>query len=152
MTRPRGQWVVDASVALKWHLRDEQHLAQADALLNAFIGGGVELLAPSFIRYEVANAFLFAYKMGRISFEMAREQLRDFLALPLHQTEDSNGLVSAAMELASRLDIAVYDALYLELARQAGVPFVTADRQLYDKARSALPLTTWVEDLGVETR
>lgn len=149
MTRPRGQWVVDASVALKWHLRDEQHLTQADALLKAFTSGEAELLAPSFIRYEVANAFLVAFKMGRISFEMAREQLRDFLALPFHQTEDSNGLVSAAMELASRLDITVYDALYLELARQAGGAIVTADRKLYDRVEETFHETVWVENLQV---
>jgi len=31
--------VIDASVALKWRLRDEQETAQADALLDDFLEG-----------------------------------------------------------------------------------------------------------------
>lgn len=149
MMRPRGQWVVDASVALKWHLRDEQYLTQADVVLSAFASGEVELLAPSFIRYEVANAFLIASKIGRISFEIAREQLRDFLSLSIHQAGDDNALVSSAMELASRLDITVYDALYMELAKQVGGGFVTADRKLYDKVRDTFHEAVWIENVQV---
>jgi predicted nucleic acid-binding protein len=148
--RPKG-WIVDASVALKWHLRDEQYVPQADALFRAFTLGEAELLAPSFIRYEVANALLVASKRGRISLEAAQEQLQDFLALAIHQAADEDALVTSALGLASSLDVTVYDALYLALSEQSGSGLVTADRQLYNKVRNALPQTVWVEDIRVET-
>lgn len=149
--RPK-RWIVDASVALKWHLRDEQYVPQADALFKAFSLGEAEIRSPSFIRYEIANALLIASQRGRIDFEVAQEQFRDFLALAIHQSEDADDLVTSAMDLASKLNVTVYDALYLALADQLGSALVTADRQLYDKARSTLPHTTWVEDIGVGTR
>ena len=48
--------VVDASVAVKWHLGDEEHADQAVQLLQRFAQGDVELLAPTQIRYEVPSA------------------------------------------------------------------------------------------------
>ena len=147
--RASGQWIVDASVALKWHLRDEEYVRQADALFNTFTNGEAQLFAPSFIRYEVANAFLVASRRGRISLEDAREHLRDFLALPIYQAEDSNNLVSSAMELASILNISVYDAIYVELARQISSGFVTADKNLYDRVQETSSETVWIENLQV---
>lgn len=146
--RPK-RWIVDASVPLKWHLRDEQYVPQADALFRAFTLGEAELLAPSFIRYEVANALLVASKRGRIGLEVAQEQLQDFLALAIHQAVDEDNLVTSAMGLASSLDVTVYDALYLALADQPESALVTADRPFYDKVRIALPQTIWVGDIPV---
>ncbi len=149
MMKTRGRWIIDASVALKWYLRDELYITQADALYKTFSVGEAEFLAPSFIRYELANALLIASKRGRISFDTAREQLQDFLALAIHQAEDDNGLVNSAVELASSFDIAVYDALYLALARQSGNSFVTADGQLYAKVRDTFSHAIWIEDIQV---
>lgn len=143
------RWIVDASVALKWHLRDEQYIPQADALFRAFSLGEADLLAPSFIRYEVANALLVASKMGRIGLQVAQEQLQDFLGLAIHQATDEDNLLTSALGLASSLDVTVYDALYLALAAQSGSDLVTADRHLYDKVRNAFPQTTWVGDIPV---
>jgi hypothetical protein len=39
--------VIDASVALKWRLRDEEATSQADALLDDFLAGKLELLTPT---------------------------------------------------------------------------------------------------------
>lgn len=39
--------VVDASAATKWHLRDEEWVAEADAVLADFRAGRTALLAPA---------------------------------------------------------------------------------------------------------
>jgi len=50
--------VIDASVALKWRLRDEEATQQADALLEDFLAGTLVLLTPTLFDYEIANALL----------------------------------------------------------------------------------------------
>jgi hypothetical protein len=45
--------VVDASVAAKWHLQDEQDAERALVLFDRFVAGRVALWAPTHIRYEV---------------------------------------------------------------------------------------------------
>ena len=40
-----------------------------------------------------------------------------------------------AIEIAVELQITLYDASYLALALEIGVPFITADRELYEKGR-----------------
>jgi len=50
--------VIDASVALKWRLRDEEATQQADALLEDFLAGKLELLTrtPYSLRCAAASS------------------------------------------------------------------------------------------------
>ena len=59
--------VIDASVALKWRLRDEEATDQADALLEDFLAGKLELLTPTLFDYEIANALRVAVTRQRLS-------------------------------------------------------------------------------------
>ena len=54
------RYVVDASVATTWHLKDplERHVALAEQVLRDFQEARIELLAPDHIRYEVGSAIL----------------------------------------------------------------------------------------------
>ncbi len=54
---PVSALVLDASVAVKWHLKDEDYAAEAALLLEDFGQGELELVAPAQIRYEVPSAF-----------------------------------------------------------------------------------------------
>lgn len=47
--------VIDASVALKWLLRDEEIVPQADALLDDLLAGQLSVVVPTLFDYEVAN-------------------------------------------------------------------------------------------------
>jgi predicted nucleic acid-binding protein len=49
--------VLDASVAAKWFLRDEQEtlIEEADELLLRLLAGDIELYAPRVIYYEVCQ-------------------------------------------------------------------------------------------------
>ena len=54
----RPVYVVDASVAVKWHLRDEDDVDAADLVLDDFQDGRTELVAPSHFRFEIPSAIL----------------------------------------------------------------------------------------------
>jgi predicted nucleic acid-binding protein len=55
------------------------------------------------------------------------------LSLPF--AEENFDLIREAIKLASRLDIAIYDALYLCHASNTDASLITADRKLYNKTR-----------------
>jgi predicted nucleic acid-binding protein len=60
------QVVIDASVALKWRLRDEEATGQADALLDHYLAAELELLTPTLFDYEITNALKVAVTKGRL--------------------------------------------------------------------------------------
>ena len=138
-------FVVDASVAIKWYLRDEEYMDKAANLLLDFAQGKNYLLAPSFIQYEVANAVNVARRRGRLADEVARECVEDFLSLGLHLAYDSD-LILSAFDFSSQLGIAFYDALYLTLAENLSLPLITADKELYEYLRDKMPCMMWVGD------
>lgn len=145
--RVNDHWVVDASVALKWYFRDEEFLSQADSLLEAFSSGVSTLAAPSFIRYEIANAFVFATRRGRLSLNQLRHRFQSFLALDIAQPTDDEAAMLLGLELATRFPIAFYDVLYLGLAQRLAYNFVTADNRLYELIKDQLPWAVWIGNL-----
>lgn len=146
--RSSSRWVVDASVALKWYLRDEQDLAAADQLYNAFTANLTELIAPHFIRYEVMNALEVARIQGRIDGDQAMDALDQFLSLRIYQGEDDDELLRRSMVVSRRYVITPYDAVYLALAEETSSLFVTADRRLYGRIDAQTPIARWLGDVG----
>lgn len=115
--------VVDASVAFCWFTR-EAASAQANALLRS----KEELVAPSLLCVEVANT---AWKKLR-NREMTRDQalaatveIRRFI-LEIAPIET---LTRDAFEIASQINHSVYDCVYLALAKQRAINFVTLDTE-----------------------
>ncbi len=147
--RVSNQWVVDASVALKWYFRDEELRSQADSLLGAFALGVATLTAPSFIRYEIANAFVVAQRRGRLSSEQLLPRLESFFALDIVYPGENEEFFHSAVELTKRVPVAFYDALYLALAQRLAFNFVTADRQLHERTKDELPWVVWLGNLDV---
>lgn len=145
--RVSNQWVVDASVALKWYFRDEELLSQADSLLESFATGAATLTAPSFIRYEIANAFVVARRQRRLSSQQLLPRLASFFALDIAQPAEDEEVLLSAIELTERVPVAFYDALYLALAQQLAFNFVTADRQLHERTKDELPWVVWLGNL-----
>ena len=129
MTVPPGL-VVDASVAAKWHLTDENHTTEASALFGLYYSGRTDLIAPSLIRYEVANALHSAARHGRITPNQAASELATFLGYGIHHTIDSDALVTSAHRLAREAGASVYDSLYVVHAEAIRYDLVTADEEL----------------------
>lgn len=137
--------MVDASVVTKWHLKDEQYIEQADALLIEFREGRLNLLAPDQIRYEVASAIRAALRTKRVDPEQGRKAVADFLAWHI-PTARSGSLILAAYHQALRFDCSLYDGLYLALAEMAQCPFIYADHRLRNALGNRFPLALWIED------
>jgi predicted nucleic acid-binding protein len=122
--------VLDASVAVKWYLNDEEHTREAALVLAAYTAANVTLLVPDHIRYEVASALRNAVRVKRLTGEVARRDMSNFLDLHI-QSVETDSLIRAAFDYALRYDCALYDGLYLALADMARCPLVQADRHLH---------------------
>lgn len=144
MGRTTETLVVDASVAAKWHLRDEEGAADALAILTRFVNGELALVAPDHLRYEIASTLTVATlgERQRLSATVAERALDYFLRLGI-ETVGTDALIRAAFPLVHRHGIAYYDALYLALADNLGVPLITADRRFYQRVRT-LPQVLWL--------
>lgn len=83
---------------------------------------------------EVANALWKAVKLGRISEGDAKEALLalDNLKIELHELSWSQ--TAEALGIACELGLTVYDTSYVYLSRETGLPLITADRTLHEKA------------------
>jgi predicted nucleic acid-binding protein len=119
-------FVVDASVAIKWFVREERH-EQALLLLDH----AEQLQAPDLIVTEVTNV---AWKKS-IRHEITAEQAR-VITVAMRQfipsLRPSVELAERALDIALTLNHPVYDCLYLACADVDPGLLVTADRRLYD--------------------
>jgi predicted nucleic acid-binding protein len=131
-------YVVDASVALKWFLR-ESDSAAADFLLEKFLNDEIDLLAPDLILVEAANAI---WKRVVVRKELSAEEAsliyRDFLTLPLSLLPTGK-LADDALQIALTQKHSVHDAMYCALAIRRRCAFVTADQTLANKLQSVFP-------------
>ena len=143
--RSHDRWVIDASVAAKWYLRDEDLLAQADRVLDSSVAAGST--APHIIRHEVANSLSAAVRSGRISRSEAEDDLAHFLRSDLGTQSDPDSVIHSAMGITIDLSIYIMDAIYISLAQHIGFEFVTADRKLYDAVTHRVPLARWLGDI-----
>ena len=146
MTNNRG-WVVDASVVLKWSLRDEEFLEEADALYEAFLDRVIDLVAPYYARYEIANSLEAARLQGRIDAPSSEQRLRLFFQTDIGAHEDDDALLTEAMRFARQHSIALYDALYVALAERLSFAFVTADHRLHQRLASDVQWVHWIGEV-----
>jgi predicted nucleic acid-binding protein len=138
------RYVVDASVATKWYF-EEEHSAEAARLLPE---PAFELLAPDFIRVEVAAAAWKRVIRAEIEPDKAEEILRELTAAPIDLMQTIE-LVPGALRVALQVRRSVYDSIYLEHAIRSRVPLLTADRKFFDAIKAG-PLSAhiaWIGDL-----
>lgn len=137
--------VIDASVALKWRLRDEEATEGADLLLDDFLVGKLSLLTPTLFDYEIANALKTAVVLNRLSEEDAIGALRDYREYAIERHEFLK-IQEIALRLAYRYQRSVYDSACLALAQEEGLWFFTGDRRLYNAVARTLSWVQWIGD------
>lgn len=119
--------VVDASVAAKWFIKEENH---DDAL--ALLDQPSLLHAPDLLLTEFANIAWKKCVRGEIS-EGQAVSLTEAIPLYLPNLHGQTSLLGPAMTLAIGSRHSVYDCIYLALAVELGGIMVTADRRLKAK-------------------
>jgi predicted nucleic acid-binding protein len=116
-------FVVDASVALKWFV-PEPDSAMADDLIRT----EAELIAPSIIWIELANAVWKNARLGNVDSGIWDDVAAKIPGLmTIHSAEGP--LLQAAVKLAVAHEHPVYDCVYVALAVKTGARVVTVDKR-----------------------
>jgi len=140
--------VIDASVALKWWLRDEDSTAEADQIQTDFLCDKVNLAAPTLLDYEVVNTFKMAVVRNRIDEPYALSAISDLIAYDIER-HDTRSIQPLAFKLACRYQPSVYDAAYLALAQTLGFDFYTGDKRLFNAVGNVFNWVKWIGDYPV---
>ena len=126
-------FVLDCSMTLTWYFDDESTDRTRSVL--AMLEDS-QALVPQHWAIEVANALAFAERKGRVASAVKKEWLDILQTLPIrvfpHSSKEIFDRVSA---LAWRERLTVYDAVYLDIALQQGLPLATLDADLAVAAR-----------------
>jgi len=129
-----SRFVVDASVVLTWCFPDE-NAALARHVADRFKHGDTGL-APSFWPQEVLNALLAGEKRKRISSTLTKRFLDDLVVLPIALEQLPSEIVFGRIQSLSRkYGLTAYDAAYLDLAMESGMPLATLDEDLIRACR-----------------
>lgn len=140
--------VVDANIALKWHLRDEDCTDQAFEILQACYRNLIDLAAPSLIEYEIVNALKSAVLRQRISMDEARAALsrQQRVEIKLFSFIPYSLMT---LDLSARTACSVYDASYAALAISLDADFITGDIRLVRKLTGHIPHIHWIGDFSM---
>ncbi|PHM09352.1 type II toxin-antitoxin system VapC family toxin [Nostoc sp. 'Peltigera malacea cyanobiont' DB3992] len=138
-----SQYVLDASIAIKWFIPE----VYSDAA-RRLVASNHTFLVPDFFFPEVGNVLWKRVRRGEDTAENARQILADLNAVPI-EVYLSQPLMPLALDIALQTDRAVYDSLYLALAITQQCQMVTADEKFYNalKTSSYASNLLWVENI-----
>jgi predicted nucleic acid-binding protein len=133
-------FVLDASVGVAWVVSSQS--SAASTLLLDEVAAGKPFVVPGLWMFEVANALLVLMRRKRIQLEQAA-RARAALSR-LHPVIDDDGprlALHRIWEVADEFALAIYDAVYLELAQRKGLPLASRDAALRSAAeKCGVPL------------
>jgi predicted nucleic acid-binding protein len=128
--------VLDASMALAWHLKrqdsDESALAQS-ALREVARQGAV---VPGLCYSEIGNGLLMSERRHLTDAAQIAAFQMDLAQLTISlDSASSSSTLSRVLSLARSWGLTAYDATYLELVLRTKWPLATFDRQLAEATR-----------------
>ncbi|AHY48060.1 putative nucleic acid-binding protein contains PIN domain (plasmid) [Rubrobacter radiotolerans] len=132
MSYPFRAAVLDTSVAVKWFVPEEGS-ERATSLRRAHLEGEIQLYVPDLLLMELANALRYT---SLLSEERILDGLATFSALDISIVPFSIEALRASIALSLEQDLAVYDAYFLAVAQELGLPFITADRKMLSRFTS----------------
>ena len=134
------RFVLDASVALAWFLDDP--VAPLALRVKQALLGGTGAVVPALWHLEMANGLVVAERRRILTAADVASSLMQVEQLAAQITTHSD-LVPArqALSTARAFQLSAYDAVYLDTARNAGLPLATLDRGMRAAAvRAAVEL------------
>ena len=124
--------ILDASVILKWFIKEEDS-DKAKELKESHIIGKFNIIVPDIIIYEVGNALRYE---PEFSLREVNRSLEELYELNLDIIAPLPDILTLIAEIAYRYNITFYDASYIALAQELELQFVTADQKLYNKVEN----------------
>jgi predicted nucleic acid-binding protein len=139
--------ILDANVAVKFIIDEPGRTEALKRLQSELV-----LVAPDWLKIEVAHAVWKHTRIGELNVETARQSSASIDEFFDHFVPAAE-LLPAALRLAFELQHWVYDCLYLACALRTDAPLLTADRKFWNAAKrggygEAVELLTWKGQAG----
>ncbi|NOT00312.1 MAG: type II toxin-antitoxin system VapC family toxin [Phycisphaerales bacterium] len=138
--------VIDASVAVKWFVKDEADADLADDMLVALLAGDLELHAPRIFTYEVCAVLTKACsqrsvsaKSPRLTKELALRCAREVFRLPIRHASADVNEATDSVRMAIECSKTFNDMTYVCLAGALDCHWCTADDKLLRNVPSGFP-------------
>lgn len=142
MSRP--EFVVDASVAVKWILPEEGQ-EQAMRLQEMYQDEELDLVAPHLLISEVGNVLWKRVRRGELTSQSAHRCFEQLLCdCPI--LLDSPAVQTTSLHLALAHNRTVYDCLYLAWALEERCDLITADEKFFRSVRAAFRCVRLLSD------
>ena len=136
-----NNYVLDASIAAKWFLPSDGESLKSEALtiLQEYADGRLRLVVPDLFWPEIGNVLWKALSTGRISRSSATQAIH-ILKEQAIPTYSSRPLFQDAFTIAANFDRTVYDSVYIALAIELNITFLTADERLANALAAHFPI------------
>jgi predicted nucleic acid-binding protein len=135
--------VLDTSVILKWY-KEEEYTEIAVKLKRDLVEGLNSVIVPDLILYEMANVLRFTEGFNK---DLIKKSLESFIDLEVDIVIPTIEIIDLAVKLSYDYKIAVYDAVFIALAKLVNGIFVTADKKLYEKVKE-LKFVKFISEFG----
>ena len=142
-TGSNNTFVVDASVAVKWVVKEKGSYEAAD-----LVGTG-RFVAPDILWVECASALRSQVRQNKLTPFEARAAFADLRCVPVALVP-ANDLLDSAFTLTLELGHPIYDCLYMALSMQCNIPLLTSDRRLVAAAANHPALSNLVTHFPLE--
>ena len=126
--------VLDASVMVKWFTKEVQ-TEKAIILKEKHLKKEIIIVIPDIAFTEVINSLRYKNNNEEKLCEINKNLWN--LGCKVEKITESN--IHAAINIAKKYDIAIYDALYIAIAKFHSCSFITSDKELY-KIPNVIPL------------
>jgi len=137
--------VVDASVALKWQFEDEEATYGATGLLENFVDGEIQLIAPTLFSYEIVSAVNVAINRKRITDAEGYRVIKYLSSLEI-ELRSFDELIDDTFHMARQYGLSPYDCAYMALAEKEKCDLFTGDRKLFNAIKSQFSWVQWIGD------
>lgn len=140
------EWVIDASVAVKWVIEGEPLRSQARQLLHDALADNIGLIGPPLLDYEFESVLQRLLYLRQAPESTIDASLAAYYAVGV-QAASPPGLVPLAREIARQFNQPrIYDSLYAALAKLRGCEFWTADKAFHKATRPQLNFVRFLAD------
>ena len=120
--------VIDTSAIIAV-ITNEPH---KDKIVKATLGS--ELIAPSSVHCEIANAFSAMFKQNRISLENSLKCIDEYKNIPIRFYEVD---LKKSLEISFNHNMYAYDAYLMACSLSNDAPLLSLDKNLCEKAKMA---------------
>ena len=130
----KKRYIIDTSVVSKWFYKEnEEDIYNASFLYNKLKSEGCIIFAPDLLMYELLNVLRTKSEIKDEKVSEILAELYNFLVI----LGINKNLLLKSFLISRKLNISVYDSIFLALTIDLDASLITADKKLYEANKNS---------------